>query len=92
MISTKAAELPRFKVRKSADNKANRLPDYISQTSEPQAKNIPYQPLLIKPIFNLLTNAEKNRVFFKTVFLCLLNTYRLRWAISAGSGISSHHR
>ena len=29
----------------------------IQQTS--QAKNIPYQPLLIKPIFSLLANAEK---------------------------------
>ena len=33
----------------------------------PQAKNIPYQPLLIKPIFNLLANAEKT-VSFKTSF------------------------
>ena len=31
----------------------------------PQAKNIPYQPLLIKPIFSLLANAEKT-VLFKT--------------------------
>ena len=30
----------------------------------PQAKNIPYQPLLIKPIFSVLAHAEK--VFFKT--------------------------
>ena len=31
----------------------------------PQAKNIPYQPLLIKPIFSVLAHAEKT-VFFKT--------------------------
>ena len=39
----------------------------------PQAKNIPYQPLLIKPVSSLLDNAEKNRVFSKTslsVFIC----------------------
>ena len=30
----------------------------------PQAKNIPYQPLLIKPIFYLLANEEK-RFFFQ---------------------------
>ena len=30
----------------------------------PQAKNISYQPLLIKPIFSLLANVEKN-VFFQ---------------------------
>ena len=30
----------------------------------PQAKNIPYQPLLIKPVFNLLAKAEK-KVFFQ---------------------------
>ena len=37
----------------------------------PQAKNIPYQPLLIKPVFNLLANAEK-QVFFKTSLPVLL--------------------
>ena len=31
----------------------------------PLAKNIPYQPLLIKPVFSLLANAEKT-VLFKT--------------------------
>ena len=31
----------------------------------PQAKNIPYQPLLIKPIFSVLAHAEKT-LFFKT--------------------------
>ena len=31
----------------------------------PQATNIPYQPLLIKPIFSVLAHAEKH-VFFKT--------------------------
>ena len=31
----------------------------------PQAKNIPYQPLLIKPVFSLLANGEKT-VFIKT--------------------------
>ena len=30
----------------------------------PQTKNIPYQPLLIKPIFSILPHAKK--VFFKT--------------------------
>ena len=35
-------------------------------------ENIPYQPLLIKPIFSLLANAEKQTVFFpKLVFQCL---------------------
>ena len=29
-----------------------------------QAKSIPYQPFLIKPVFSLLANAEKNPVFF----------------------------
>ena len=29
-----------------------------------QAINIPYQPLLIKPIFSLLANAEKKTFFF----------------------------
>ena len=33
----------------------------------PQATNIPYQPLLIKPIFSVLAHAKKNKtVFFKT--------------------------
>ena len=31
----------------------------------PQATNIPYQPLLIKPIFSVLAHAEK-QFFFKT--------------------------
>ena len=31
----------------------------------PQATNIPYQPLLIKPIFSVLAHAEKQS-FFKT--------------------------
>ena len=31
--------------------------------------NIPYQPLLIKPIFNVLAHAEK-QFFSKLVFLC----------------------
>ena len=30
----------------------------------PQGKNIPYQPLSIKPLFSLLANAEKT-VFFQ---------------------------
>ena len=34
----------------------------------PQGKNIPYQPLLIKPIFSLLANTEKKHSFFKLVF------------------------
>ena len=34
----------------------------------PQAKNMSYHPLLIKPVFSSLANAEKKR-FFKT---CLL--------------------
>ena len=29
----------------------------------PQATNIPYQPLLIKPIFSVLTHAEKQFFF-----------------------------
>ena len=33
----------------------------------PQAKNIPYQPLLIKPIFSVLAHAEK-QFFSKLVF------------------------
>ena len=37
----------------------------------PQAKNIPYQPLLIKPVFSLLAHAEKNRFFSKLVLQCL---------------------
>ena len=35
----------------------------IHQTS--QAKNVPYQPLLIKLVFSLLVNAEKNPVIFQ---------------------------
>ena len=39
----------------------------------PQAKDIPYQPLLIKPIhvFNVLAHAEKQFLFSKLVFLNL---------------------
>ena len=37
----------------------------VSYTANPTGKNIPYQPLSIKPIFCLLGYAEKN-VFFKT--------------------------
>ena len=39
----------------------------------PQAKDIPYQPLLIKPIhvFNVLAHAEKQFFFSKLVFLNL---------------------
>ena len=37
----------------------------------PQAKNIPYQPLLIKPVLSLLANAEK-AVFFKTSLLVFI--------------------
>ena len=36
----------------------------------PQAKNIPYQPLLIKPTFSLLANTEK-QFFSKLVFQCM---------------------
>ena len=36
----------------------------------PQATNIPYQPLLIKPIFSVLAHAEK-QFFSKPVFPCL---------------------
>ena len=32
----------------------------------PRAKNIPYQPLLIKTIFSVLAHAEKPGFFFKT--------------------------
>ena len=42
----------------------------------PQAKNIPYQPLLIKPIFSLLAHAEKQFFFSKLVFQCLFNVLR----------------
>ena len=44
----------------------------------PQATNIPYQPLLIKPIFNVLVHGEK-QFFSKLVFdyirtdLCILH-------------------
>ena len=34
----------------------------------PQAKNISYQPLLIKPIFSLLANVEKNVFFSRLAF------------------------
>ena len=30
----------------------------------PQAKNIPCQPLLIKPVFSLLANSDKTGFFF----------------------------
>ena len=44
----------------------------------PQAKKIPYQPLLIKPIFSLLANAEKTQ-FFQTslpvFFFVVLTAY-----------------
>ena len=40
----------------------------------PQATNIPYQPLLIKPIFSVLTHAEK-QFFSKLVFQCLFIQY-----------------
>ena len=36
----------------------------------PQANNIPYQPLLIKPVFSLLAKAEKQFLFSKLVFKC----------------------
>ena len=36
-----------------------------------QAKNKPYQPLLIKPIFSVLSHTEKT-VFSKLVFQCLV--------------------
>ena len=36
----------------------------------PQSTNIPYQPLLIKPIFSVLARAEK-QFFSKLVFQCL---------------------
>ena len=35
----------------------------------PQAKNIPYQPLLIKPVFSLLTNTEKVYSFFSKIIV-----------------------
>ena len=41
----------------------------------PQAKNIPYQYLLIKPVFSLLAKAEKDSVFSKLVFQCPLSPY-----------------
>ena len=40
----------------------------------PQAKNIPYQPLLIKPIFSVLAHAEKNPVFFQTSLPIIINS------------------
>ena len=43
-------------------NKGLTLETLAIQHQTPQAKNIPYQPLLLKPIFSLLTNA----IFFKT--------------------------
>ena len=36
-------------------------------SGDKQATNIPYQPLLIKPIFSVLANAEK-QFFSKLVF------------------------
>ena len=39
----------------------------------PQAKNIPYQPLLIKPVFSLLANEEKR--FLKNTSLPVLISY-----------------
>ena len=38
----------------------------------PQAKNITYQPLLIKPVFSVLAHAE-TQFFSKLVFQCLLH-------------------
>ena len=43
----------------------------------PQAKNIPYQPLLIKPIFSVLAYAEK-QLFSKLVFQYQFVTWVLR--------------
>ena len=38
----------------------------LARHHTPQAKNIPCQPLLIKPIFSVLAHAEKTVFFFKT--------------------------
>ena len=53
-----------YLLRRRANNTRN--VSYIHQI--PQAKNIPYQPLLIKPVFSLLENAEKKTVFSKLIF------------------------
>ena len=42
----------------------------------PQATNIPYQPLLIKPIFSVLAHAEK-QFFSKLVFECCCHSCAL---------------
>ena len=43
---------------------------YFPKYHIPQATDIPYQPLLIKPIFSVLAHAEK-QFFSKLVFECL---------------------
>ena len=53
----------------------------------PQATYIPYQPLLIKPIFSVLAHAEKT-VFFKTslpVFTANPGVYCLVFHNNTGS-------
>ena len=48
----------------------------------PEAKNIPYQPLLVKPAFSLLANAEKTGIFSKLVFQCWSSTswHEFNWS------------
>ena len=53
----------------------------------PQAKNIPHQSFLIKPVFSLLANAEKTGFFPKLVFQCLpLYLSYARICVSCGGG------
>ena len=56
----------------------------IHQTS--QAKNKPYQPLLIKPTFSLLTNEEKT-FFFKLVYQYLTKHCRVTFQFTSFLGV-----
>ena len=52
------------------------LKNFVRIRDIPHAKNIPYQPLLIKPTFSVLTHAEK-QFFSKLVFQWLYAD--IRW-------------
>ena len=62
----------------------------------PQAINLPYQPLLIKPIFSVLAHAEKQfpvfQRYFTTVFSCSCTQETCDWECSRSQIFSNYSK
>ena len=69
-VSSVSASLEQTAVDRSVCSDKGLTLETSAKHQIPQAKNIPYQPLLIKPIFSVLAHAEK-QFLSKLVFQCL---------------------